>query len=167
MKWKHFKMFETTKQYATSSLYDDSISFLTSPGGYSSLHLAALTDCPSRLIPSYLPGVHSDGRSMPSCSMDFLRNVWKTRQHTNKLAVEHVNLLLFAESRLMQPCISCIPSKKHGQTWVSLVYSWFSWLNCQASWAIIPLLWCKLSEVPTVVGINSPTLWQVKQSPCF
>ena len=39
--------------------------FLTSPGGYSSLHLAALTDCPSRLIPSYLPGVHSDGPCRP------------------------------------------------------------------------------------------------------
>ena len=71
----------------------------------------------------------------------FLRNVWITRQHTNKLAVEHVILLLFAESRLMQPCISYIPTKNHGKTWVSLVYSWFSWLNCQASWAITPLLW--------------------------
>ena len=39
--------------------------YLTSPGGYSSLHLAALTDCPSRLIPSYLPGVHSDGPCRP------------------------------------------------------------------------------------------------------
>jgi hypothetical protein len=58
-------MFETTNQYATSSLYDDSITFFPSPGGCSSLHLAALTDCPSRLIPSHLPGVHSDGPCRP------------------------------------------------------------------------------------------------------